>query len=86
MAVTRKEKIRVMIYTLTYRIEGYLHIIPESRLTDMLNVKAKDFIPLTEVKFYDQRENIVLHEVRYTAVNRDAIIAVSPLEGEETFA
>ncbi len=47
---TRRERVRVVIYTLSCRIIGDLHIIPQSRLTDMLNVKAKDFFPLTDVK------------------------------------
>lgn len=77
---TRRERIRVVIYTLSCRIIGDLHIIPQSRLTDMLNVKAKDFFPLTDVKVMDLKEDIVLQETEFAAVNRDTVVLVAPVE------
>ncbi len=49
----------------------------------MLNVKTKDFLPMTDVKFYDLKEDKVFYETNYAAVNRDSVIAVFPLDGEE---
>lgn len=84
---TRRERVQVVIYTLSCRIIGDLHIIPESRLTDMLNVKAKDFFALTDVKVMDLKEDIVLQETEFAAVNRDTVVLVAPvekLEGNQT--
>ncbi len=80
MPYPQKEKIRVVVYTLSYRIEGDMHIIPGSRLTDILNVKAKDFIPFTDVKILAPQEDVVIHESSYAAVLRDSIIMIAPLE------
>jgi hypothetical protein len=85
MPYIKKEKIRVVVYTGRYRIIGNIYYVPGTRLTDTLNVKVKDFIPLTEVVVMDDRENAVLVEVPYLAVYRDSIIFVYPLEPEKQF-
>jgi hypothetical protein len=46
----------------------------------MLNVKAKDFFPLTDVKVMDLKEDIVLQETEFAAVNRDTVVLVAPVE------
>ena len=46
-----KEKKEVLIYTAkNYRIRGYVHILANSRLSDSLDIIAKQsqFIPVTE--------------------------------------
>ena len=83
MKKIEKEKVPVVVYTGIYRIKGNLHVVPGTRLTDMLNVKMKDFLPLTEVTVLDARENVILAEVPYLALYREAIIAVHPIEKEE---
>jgi hypothetical protein len=79
MAFSKKEKIRVMIYTARYRVEADLHIIPGSRLTDIMNVKSKDFLPLTNVKILSSDEDEILQEASYAAILRDSIIIISPV-------
>jgi|GEM_PF-5095825 len=83
MAYIKKEKLRVVVYAGQYRIIGNIYYVPGTRLTDTLNVKVKDFIPLTEAIVMDDKENAVLVEVPYLAVYRDSIIFVHPAEPEE---
>lgn len=80
----KKDKIRVVVYTEHYRIVGNLHYIPGTRLTDTLNVKTRDFIPLTEVVVMDNKENAIFVEVPYLAVFREAILFIHPLESEDS--
>lgn len=82
MKYIKKEKLRVVVYTEQYRIIGNIYYVPGTRLTDTLNVKVKDFIPLTEVVVMDSKENAVLVEVPYLAVYRDSILFVHPFEPE----
>lgn len=42
-----KAKVRVRIYTNLFLIEGFIYVIPGSRLTDFLNTPG-DFIPITD--------------------------------------
>jgi hypothetical protein len=86
MAYLKNEKIRVVVYTVKFRIEGHLYKIPGSRLTDVLNVKLKDFLALTEAKIRSLDGAAILAEAPYLAVYRDAIIAVHPVEEHEMLA
>lgn len=76
---TPKERIRVTICTSLYRIEGEMYMLPGSRLTDLMNVKAKDFLPVTDVTFYHPYENKVFAKVDFAVVNRDSVLAIFPV-------
>lgn len=82
----KTEKIKVIVYTSRFRIEGYLHKVPGSRLTDVLNVKVRDFLAMTEAKIRTLDGVAVIAEVPYLAVYRDSIIAVHPVEPQEMAA
>jgi hypothetical protein len=75
-----KDKVRVVIITNAYRMEGDLYILPGSRLTDALNVKAKDFFAMTDVKVYRIVDDALLWQPSYLAVNREAIACIFPVE------
>ena len=83
---TNKDVVKVVVFTNTYRLEGHLHLMAGSRLTDALNVKAKDFLAVTEVRVFDLSDNRMLYEAPYVAVNRDSISCVIPLEPENLSA
>lgn len=80
MGYAAKEQIRVVVYTLSCRLEGDIYVYPGSRITDMLNVKAKDFLALTDVTIKDLKEEITLQKADFVAVARDSIVAVAPVE------
>lgn len=77
---TPKQKIKVTMCTSLYRIEGDLYILPDSRLTDLMNVKVKDFLPVTDVTFYHPYENRVFAKVDFAVVSRDSVLAIFPME------
>ncbi|MDP3014265.1 MAG: hypothetical protein Q8M92_08500 [Candidatus Subteraquimicrobiales bacterium] len=81
---TQKEKVRVVICTSLYRIEGDMYILQGSRLTDMVNVKVKDFFPITDAKILSPTEDKVLYTVPYVAVNREDIIMIFPFGESES--
>lgn len=80
MAMTQKDKLRVSVCTMYYRIEGDIYVLQGSRLTDMLNVKAHDFLPITNAKIFSSPNDRFITEVPYLAIQRDAIILVVPLD------
>ncbi|MDP2232420.1 MAG: hypothetical protein Q8K89_02200 [Actinomycetota bacterium] len=79
MVYTSKDKVRVVIATTTYRVEGDMHLLAGSRLTDALNSKAKDFFAVTDAKVFNPTGDLVLFEPEYLAVNRDSISLIFPL-------
>jgi len=76
---SRKDRMRVFILTDSYRIEGEIYLVSGSRLTDIVNVKTKDFFPITDAKI-SSNSGEVLYSLNYVAVNRDAITAIFPAE------
>ena len=80
MVYTNKNMIRVMIITKDHRIEGEMHILEGSRLTDALNAKSKDFYALTAAKIWGVSDNLLVASPEYVAVARDAITAIFPVE------
>ncbi|MDI6892042.1 MAG: hypothetical protein QMD08_03480 [Actinomycetota bacterium] len=77
---TQKTKMRVVICTSLYRVEGDMYLVPGSRLTDIVNVKTKDFFPITDAKILSPIEDEVLYTLDFVAVNREEIIMIFPLE------
>ena len=79
---TKKERVRVMICAHAYWVEGDMYLLAGSRLTDLINVRAKDFFPITNAKIIDPRDNKVFYEVDFVAVNRDDIVMIFPVSEE----
>lgn len=73
---TNKDRIAVVMIVNAWRIEGQMHVLAGSRLTDALNSKSKDFVAVTEAKVFDAVSNKLLMSPPYVAVNREAIAVV----------
>jgi len=80
MVYTSKDTIRVMIITKDHRIEGGIHVLEGSRLTDALNSKAKDFYAITDARISRVSDDATIATPSYVAVAREAITAIFPLE------
>jgi hypothetical protein len=70
---SHKDRLHVVILTQGMQIEGDLHVLAGSRLTDALNSKGKDFFPVTDAKICQIGSSDVIYSVQYIAVNRDSI-------------
>ncbi|HEY5468806.1 MAG TPA: hypothetical protein VIK85_06940 [Coriobacteriia bacterium] len=70
---SQKDRLHVVILIRSLQIEGDLHVLAGSRLTDALNSKGKDFFPVTDATISTVGAEEPLHRVKYIAVNRDSI-------------
>ena len=75
---TDEFRTKVTILTGSYRIKGYIDLLPGARLTDYI-VEAKDFVAVTNAEVY---ESVLGGRQVLTApfinVNRDHIQIVTP--------
>ena len=75
---TNDARTKVTVFTGTYRIKGYIDLLPGARLTDYV-IEAKDFVALTNAEVY---ESVLGGRQVLTApfinVNRDHIQIVTP--------
>jgi hypothetical protein len=69
---------KVTILTGSYRIKGYIDLIPGARLTDYLR-EARDFIAVTDAEVYElQVAGRQLMAAPFLDVNRDHIQIITP--------
>ena len=73
---TDEDKTKVTILTGTYRIKGFIDLLPGARVTDYMSA-AREFIAITDAEVWE----VVGRQV-FTApflnVNRDHIVIITP--------
>lgn len=68
-----KERKQVLIYTNNHRIEGEIYLVADSRVSDELNVRAREFIAVTNANIYSTHGDTLLHYSDFVTVNKHAI-------------
>ena len=76
--MTDETRMKVTILTGTYRVIGYIQLLPGARLTDYL-VESKDFIAVTDAEVWELGNRRVLN-APFINVARDHIQIVTPGE------
>jgi hypothetical protein len=69
-------KTKVTILTGTYRIKGYIDLLPGARVTDYMN-EAKGFIAVTDAEVWETGDRRVL-TAAFLNISRDHIVVVTP--------
>jgi hypothetical protein len=80
MVITKKDTIRVMIITKDHRVEGDIHVLEGSRLTDSLNSKGKDFYAITNATIHRLEDDRLVASPPFIVVAREAISAIFPVQ------
>lgn len=70
---TNKDVVAIVALVGAWRVEGHMHVLSGSRLTDSLNSRSKDFIAVTEARVFDAGSGALLMESPYLALNRVSI-------------
>ena len=73
---TQETRTKVVILTGTYRIKGYIDLVPGARVTDYL-VEAKDFIAVTDAEVWEL-EGRQVFAAPFLNVSREHIEVVAP--------
>ena len=76
MADDRENRTKVTILTSTYRVNGYIELVPGARVTDYIN-DAKNFIAVTDAEVRAPEGRMVL-QVPFLNLSRDQIVIVTP--------
>jgi len=72
----KKEKIPVKIQTLQNRIEGNVHLLPDTRISDMLNQEGYHFLPITDAKIYSLKSGGLVDEAEFVAINKHHVVLI----------
>jgi len=76
MADEIENRTKVTILTSTYRVNGFIELVPGARVTDYIN-DAKTFIAITEAEVRSTEGRVVL-QVPFLNLSRDQIVIVTP--------
>jgi hypothetical protein len=73
-----EQKTKVTIFTGTYRIKGYIDLIPGARVTDFM-AEAKEFIAVTHAEVWDpELGGRQIIAVPFVNVSRQHIQIIAP--------
>ncbi len=67
---------KVIILTATYRIKGYIDLLPGARVTDYI-VGAKDFIAVTDAEVWHVGGTDLVLNAPFVDVSRDQIQVIT---------
>jgi hypothetical protein len=73
---TQETRTKVVILTGSYRIKGYIDLVPGARVTDYM-VEAKSFIALTDAEVWEL-EGRQVFAAPFINVSREHIEVVAP--------
>jgi hypothetical protein len=73
-----ENRMKVTILTGTYRVKGFIEIVPGARVTDYL-VEAKNFIAVTDAEVRDLNDRHIMN-TPFLNINRECIQIVAPQE------
>jgi hypothetical protein len=76
-----KEKTAVVIYTRNHKIEGDIYLLIDSRISDELNIRVREFIPITNARIYTLNGDSLLYTTEFVTINKQAIDLVLTLSG-----
>jgi hypothetical protein len=80
--IVNKKKLKAIIQTISGRVEGFIYIRSDGRLSDELN-RSDAFIPVTDATIFDEN-NEKWKEVSFIAIRFSQIVWVVPVEEETT--
>ena len=68
-----KERKKVIIYTNNHRIEGEIYLVADTKVADELNVRAREFIAITNAQVYSAHGDTLLHFSDLVTINKHSI-------------
>jgi hypothetical protein len=75
-----KDRLRCVVVLQGWRVEGDVHVIAGSRLTDAMNAKSNEFIAVTDAVVFDINSGAELYRPPYIALNRGLVSAIFPAD------
>jgi hypothetical protein len=81
-----KDQLKVVIFTSQHKIQGNLHLIENSRLTDILNTESqtRDFLPITDAIVTDLRTSHIVNAGFLSLNKRQIELVIEEKEIKQT--
>lgn len=80
MAAARK--VKVIVLTTAYRLEGEIQVAEGANLMDELN-RSREFVPLHKATLFDPVGGRALDTLEFIAVNKPQVLMIAPVNAEK---
>lgn len=77
VASVKKNKLKTCIRTSRVSIEGFIYILPQLRLLDMMNNKTEPFIAVSNATICSTTDGKLLYQSEFIAVNKNHVVHIS---------
>ncbi len=81
----QESRTKVVILTGSYRIKGYIDLLPGARVTDYI-LGAKNFIVVTEAEIWSVGGNGLVLSAQFVDVSRDRIEVITTTDKQKSLA
>ncbi len=78
-----KERREVVIFTRNHKIEGEMYLLMDSRMSDELNVRVREFLPVTNAKVFTLSGDSLLYTTDFITINKHSIDLVLTKPSQE---
>ena len=85
MGAPHEGRTKIIILTASYRIKGYIDLLPGSRVTDYI-VGAKDFIAVTQAEVWGVNGGGLVLSAQFVDVSRDQIQVITTSDTQQPIA
>jgi hypothetical protein len=68
-----KERREVVVFTNNHKVEGEMYLLLDSRISDELNTRSREFIPVTNAKIYTINGDSLLYSTDFITINKHSI-------------
>ena len=73
-----KESFEVIILTVSLKIVGTVHTLPQERLTDFMAEATSDYLPVTDAAIYHLADDKLIAKTKFMSLSRKDVTLIFP--------
>jgi uncharacterized membrane protein affecting hemolysin expression len=73
-----KESFEVIILTVSLKIVGIVHTLPQERLTDFMVDQTADYLPVTDAAIYNLSDGNLIAKTKFLSLSRKDMTLIFP--------
>ncbi len=73
-----KESFEVVILTVSLKIVGTVHRLPQERLTDFMTKSNSDYLPVTDATIFFLSDDRMIAKTKFLSLNRKDVTLILP--------
>jgi len=74
-----KDSFEVLILTVSLRIEGIIHTLPQERLTDFMTESTHSYLPVTDAAIYKLSDGALVAKTKFLSLSRKDVTLITPM-------